>query len=77
MNEAKDCPFCGGDPYLETKWDASKEITFMYMKCKKCGASGKAYSNSIRIYEYDDIYKKCLWETANMAVDAWNWRAKE
>ena len=78
MNGERKCPFCGGDPYLETKWDAAKCVTFMFVKCKKCGASGKAYATEKRIIEHDDIYNDIdLMKTAFLAIEAWNWRAKE
>ena len=76
--EVKPCPFCGGYPTLEVKWDGEKSMTFMFAKCKKCGASSKAYANNRKIESRDDIYlNKSLLETAMMAIEAWDWRAKE
>jgi len=74
--EIKDCPFCGGRPILQTKWDASKEVTFVYMKCQKCGASSKAYSSPYQIIERNDLFdNEELRITAVSAMDAWQWRA--
>ena len=71
----KKCPFCGGDPFLETKWSAEKEVTFMYVKCQKCGASGKAYATNKRIVDHEDMFEDGdLMRVGLMAIDAWNWR---
>lgn len=75
--EFNGCPFCGNEkPYLETKWSEEKQTTFMYVKCQKCGSSGKAYATNIRIIDHEDMFEnEDLMRVGWMAIDAWNWRA--
>lgn len=43
MSELKPCPFCGGDPRIDTEYDMDGFGNFHKVECRKCGASSKAH----------------------------------
>ena len=78
VDDIKSCPFCGGEPFLQTKWSAGKQTTFLFMKCKTCGSTGKTFASDFFIEKKEDLFKnEDLTSCAEMAIEAWNRRVEK
>lgn len=70
--KAKDCPFCGGRPYIHSSYSVKYDKYFVFVKCGMCGSQGGITSDDEDPADYD-------WETMSVekALTKWNTRVEE
>lgn len=74
---AKNCPFCGGRPQLNVRYN---EHYYFYVQCKTCGAkSGTRSAFTFDELILDDERSDQIWddEGARQALELWNRRSGE
>ena len=72
MIKLRQCPFCGGEAKIKTKYLANKAI--VYVECVQCGGSTGMYAiDALRMPRRLDPSDPIL----SNVVRAWNTRAKE
>ncbi len=68
-NELKPCPFCGGNPRIDTEYDMDGFGNFHKVECSDCGASSKAHFCT-QGNECPQYYQEVRDEWQNRADDA-------
>lgn len=69
----KECPFCGGKPYLEKSHRAfidGKSTKVAFVRCTKCNAR----SGRVKISDFGHSSKSQ--EAENQVIEAWNKRCR-
>ena len=69
--QLKNCPFCNGEAYLEKSYRTFAEGKVAFVRCKKCGASGR------RVKLADFGKSSYSGEALKKAADLWNERAND
>lgn len=67
MSKLKECPFCGGEPYLEERSRVvarGEKTRAAYVRCTVCGAR----------QGWVDIYEHGRKKAKEIAIDLWNQR---
>lgn len=72
MQNIKRCPFCGDEAKLRTNYSEVRELYFIFVGCKTCGARSKAYRETQNPEDGS-------WDTdaCRRAVIMWNHRYPE
>lgn len=65
MTELKKCPFCGGEARKNAQ-EVKKGYRFLYVDCKRCGATGPIIRT----------IKPRVKDEDNQSITAWNRRAE-
>lgn len=80
MSELKPCPFCGGEPEVDTYFSCVYERIYGEVKCKRCGTKKRGkktfdtYDATYCGYDTPEWVKNAHAESRQSAIEEWNRR---
>ena len=71
MTKLKPCPFCGGDAYLNQRYNSRGRVNMIFAQCDFCGSRGRIFSSYTDAAEDNWQNDACV-----KATNAWNKRVE-